>query len=147
MVSKQRTGSPLFKPILLLMAGLVVVALLALKLRRHQTPHLIFSTQEEIRHAVTSLGGSATTPPVIVVRAEWCPACKALEASLTEEKIPFLRADVDEDPTAQAIQRKLWDNGIDTIPQVIVGDKRLPLASATEIRSSLERYLSSKNTP
>jgi len=147
MVRKQRLALPFFKPILLLVASLVVVLLFGLKLKRHQTPHVIFSSQEEIRHAVTSLGGSSTTPPVIVVRAEWCPACKSLEAALTQEKIPFLKADVDEDPTAQAIQRKLWDNGIDTIPQVIVGDKRLPLASAPEIRSSLESYLSTKTNP
>lgn len=137
-----KTKTSLRFPALLLAACLVVIVILGVKLRRHQVPHVIFSSNEEVRSAVTALGGSPSTPPVIVLRAEWCPACKALEASLREAKVTFLEADVDTDPTAQMIQRKMWDNGIDTIPQVIVGDRRLPLASVEAVRSSLSAYLS-----
>lgn len=77
------------------------------------------SAAQEVRRAM--LGATERSEPIIFV-AEWCSFCKALEQELQAMGIPYIRADIDNDPRAQKAYQMLTQHTGGGIPQTLVGD-------------------------
>lgn len=55
---------------------------------------------------------AAEAPLVEVFVTDWCPYCRRLEAFLQDEDVPYVRKNIEEDPTARAEHAELGGGGI-----------------------------------
>ena len=83
-------------------------------------PKDVFASEEE-RVSFLSSVGEDPDKRVIALVTSWCPACKAMEVSLAQSGIPYVRLDIEQSP----LGRKLYDRsveltGVRGIPQVVV---------------------------
>jgi glutaredoxin len=99
-------------------------------------PQILFANENERVSFFQSLGATPSSRVVVLV-TEWCPACKALEANLKAEGLPFIRVDVENSRPGLELFKKAADvSGSNAIPKVIV-DRRLVRHSVSAIRAAL----------
>lgn len=108
---------------LLIPAGVVVGAVVGIIQRRGNTT--VFATDEERMAIVRDLYHGPNVPQLIVVKADWCTACKYLEGQLLKLNLPYIEADIDTSPAARKLQRRLSEQGQITIPQLIYKRRRV----------------------
>ena len=100
----------------------LLVLFLCWQLSSNLIPQRIFATEEERKIFFASIGQNPEKRVIALVTV-WCPACKAMEANLAANQIPYVRLDIE-----QSIQgRSLYDKSVSLtgqrgIPQVIVDD-------------------------
>jgi glutaredoxin len=118
--------------------GLILVGLAVLTffLVDRLTPQQLFDSPAE-RQSFFRAAGQADTR-VLVLVTEWCPACKALEAALTEEQIPFTRIDVENSqPGAQLFAKAAQRTRSQGVPKLVV-DNHLIRPSVSAVREALK---------
>jgi|LakMenEpi03Aug12_release.lakeMendotaPanAssembly.Ray.scaffolds.fasta_scaffold178842_4 glutaredoxin len=98
----------------------VVVGVIVWIFFQSSLPKEVFSSEEERRAFIVSVGEDPEKR-VITLVTSWCPACKAMEASLAQSEVPFVRLDIEQSP----LGRRLYDRSVELtgargIPQVVV---------------------------
>lgn len=115
---------------------LLLVAAVLLIVRRPIAPVQVFASDQE-RLGFLELAGEPEDVALIALVTEWCPACKALEASLGEIGRPYARIDIEKSEAGRMLfERCARASGSRGVPKVIVGlemvDARQALARLRE---------------
>lgn len=121
-VSNEKRGQKL------LTFGLFCIALWLLLL----VGKLVFNRSQPIafdlmraKEIARELGGDTGAVPIIAFVTGWCPACRAAERYFNEEKIAYIRADIEESELARQYFEELSHETGLGIPQIIVGTQVL----------------------
>jgi glutaredoxin len=98
----------------------VVVGAIGWILVQSSLPKDVFASEDERRSFVSSVGEDPEKR-VIALVTSWCPACKAMEGSLIQSQIPYIRLDIEQ----SLLGRRLYDRSVELtgargIPQVVV---------------------------
>jgi thiol:disulfide interchange protein len=122
-----------------ILRGLVIVALLlpflflggrkvyrrieSQKAWQEQLKIPLFENPQEWTKRVEQLQGKEPfNEQIVLLSADWCGSCKALESSLDFEKIPFVRADIDTTKVGEEIESLLVKRNVFGVPQVLQGN-------------------------
>lgn len=122
----------------------VVVGAIVWVILQSSLPKDVFASEEERRLFISSVGEDPNTR-VIALVTSWCPACKAMESSLHQSGIRFVRLDIEQSPPG----RRLYDRSVELtgargIPQVVV-DKTWVGHSFSSVVAALNK-ISSKGS-
>ncbi len=67
----------------------------------------------------TQSTGGQSWPNVTRYTTSWCPDCRASKRFLTSKGIPFTEHDIDEQPEAAEVVRRL-NNGAQRVPTIVI---------------------------
>ena len=100
---------------------IVLVAVALLLLRRPMAPVQVFASDQE-RRSFLEMAGEPEDIALIALVTEWCPACKALEATLSEIGRPYAIVDIERSEAGRMLfERCARESGSRAVPKVVLG--------------------------
>ena len=101
--------------------ALAMVVFLAALVLRSQDPIQVFASEQERSDFMKSIGAQEQIRLIALV-TDWCPACRAFEASLESAHIPYARVNIEENSAGRALFEKGVALGAPrAIPQAVFG--------------------------
>lgn len=111
----------------------LIVAVILFALFR---PVYIFDTDSARESYLRSIG-APTDNRIIILTAEWCPACKQLEGTLESEGVHFLKLDIERTKAGEELFRKVSQQTLsNSIPKIIIDNRVVgPSRALMEIKA------------
>lgn len=111
---------------------IIVAATLFLLFR----PVYVFENDSERENYLRTIGAPTDTR-IIILTAEWCPACRQLEGTLQAEQVRFLKLDIERTKAGEELFKKVREQTLSSsIPKVIVDNKVVgPSRALIEIKA------------
>jgi glutaredoxin len=118
--SSPGTSSPLAEFVSRYGVLILVIIVGAIWLRQMLIPQELFASEDARVQFLASVGAPPSTR-IITLVTEWCPACKQLDHTLSEEGIPHVRLDIEREPAGRELFQKVYEiTGSNSIPKIIL---------------------------